>query len=661
MSFVISLSLLARFAAFAWALKLLVELKDWRIGYLAAMAALMMVCQFEMGLPPQGLGPVVLGIRPIELPSLGVGVLALVAVVYVGRLIKDHQQDKANLLSSRDELLRVLDAMPAQIAYVDASEKYRFVNHAYELWLGTGRETTLGRSIRDVTSDEHYDGAKPSINAALSGERVTSSGWIDFPLQGRRFIERTYIPEFDGSGAVLGFFAFLKDLTDQKRTIDLLEDSRSLVEQAVEVARLGFMVWSSKTQRLTQVSDGVLRIFARPEEDLLVSNEDYLQLVHPEDQSLVRVAAATEQRQINANSYRVVRPNGEVRHVRVVSYYVADAEGPDYRQIATIQDVTAQKSAELALYKSEERFRDFVDVASDWCWETDKYHRFTYWSSGMKKSLGWEPTERLGMRVDELQPVATDIDDWTQHMADFHERRPFRDFVCAWQTADGKTRYVRSNGKPLFDESGRFIGFRGVSSDITRVVEAQAAEQRSAERLTQAVQAFPAAFALFDADDRLVVCNKKYRDSFEQGDVKVRPGVTLSHLVQETLQNGRVPSETERWIKDRVNRREDPIQGAEYPWLEDQWIEISDYPLDDGSMITICVDVTSRKKAEQARRNHETVLAQLQRRNSMGEMAAAMAHELNQPLTAVANFSGGCLRQPARVPRADLVRNPEMP
>lgn len=80
------------------------------------------------------------------------------------------------------------------------------------------------------------------------------------------------------------------------------------------------------------------------------------------------------------------------------------------------------------------------------------------------------------------------------------------------------------------------------------------------------------------------------------------------------------------------------------------WMETHAVPLRDGrnkviALLGITRDITARKHAEEEVRLHYRELAHASRVNTMGEMASGLAHELNQPLAAIANYSHGCLRR----------------
>ncbi|MGF1610680.1 MAG: ATP-binding protein [Kiloniellales bacterium] len=131
---------------------------------------------------------------------------------------------------------------------------------------------------------------------------------------------------------------------------------------------------------------------------------------------------------------------------------------------------------------SEERFRDFAETASDWFWETGPDHRFTYLSERLA-DFGLSAAVRLGRRRWE---TADDVEEeplkWQAHRAALDRHEAFRDFVYRVRVEDGGQRFVTVSGKPVFDEAGNFLGYRGGARDVTcRVLSDRALRQAKQE------------------------------------------------------------------------------------------------------------------------------------------------------------------------------------
>lgn len=122
-----------------------------------------------------------------------------------------------------------------------------------------------------------------------------------------------------------------------------------------------------------------------------------------------------------------------------------------------------------------ERFRDCGETSSDWFWEQDEELRFRWFSNVNAPAdihvadLGYGKT-----RWELIDRGVTDAE-WERHKADLFARRPFHDFRFERLSADGVTHYVTVSGRPFFDKTGRFRGYRGSCRDITVQVQAQRA------------------------------------------------------------------------------------------------------------------------------------------------------------------------------------------
>lgn len=122
----------------------------------------------------------------------------------------------AQLARSEERLRLIMDAIPALIAYVDASERYRFANKGYAEWFGLDKDSIVGRSIAEVFGAEAYAQIKPYLDQAGTGEQV-SYEYSRISASGRQVYARSaVVPEASISGGVQGFFVLSIDITEQK-------------------------------------------------------------------------------------------------------------------------------------------------------------------------------------------------------------------------------------------------------------------------------------------------------------------------------------------------------------------------------------------------------------------------------------------------------------
>jgi diguanylate cyclase (GGDEF)-like protein/PAS domain S-box-containing protein len=149
---------------------------------------------------------------------------------------------------------------------------------------------------------------------------------------------------------------------------------------------------------------------------------------------------------------------------RLVHERTADLELSNQR---LIHDVIDRKRTEKALQESEQRFRQLVSMSSDWYWEQDEHYRFTAITGGFGEKAGVASERLLGKTRWETVPDMQDSDWGAAHIAQIHAHQRFTDLEYAMVDDHGGARWFSVNGEPLFDEHGKFTGYRGTGTDIT--------------------------------------------------------------------------------------------------------------------------------------------------------------------------------------------------
>ena len=126
----------------------------------------------------------------------------------------------------------------------------------------------------------------------------------------------------------------------------------------------------------------------------------------------------------------------------------------------TVQERTAE------LRESEARYRSLTELASDWYWEQD--------ANGIFTKVSGPVLEMLGIRVNALagEPGVAQVAGWNEAerevlQARIAARQPFLDFVFSRVNADGSQQQFRVSGEPMFNQSSRFIGYRGIGVELS--------------------------------------------------------------------------------------------------------------------------------------------------------------------------------------------------
>lgn len=144
------------------------------------------------------------------------------------------------------------------------------------------------------------------------------------------------------------------------------------------------------------------------------------------------------------------------------------------------------RAANDALARSEARFRDLATISSDWVWEQDADLRFCEMSSGLIRA-GMSNASTLGKTRWELPILLSDAE-WAPHKATLAAHQPFSDFEYSIQSDDGGIRWYSVSGRPIFDDTGKFSGYRGTGRDVTRAKAAEAALREHRDHLQELVE-----------------------------------------------------------------------------------------------------------------------------------------------------------------------------
>lgn len=141
----------------------------------------------------------------------------------------------AETLKESERWIRVVtDHVPALIAYVGADLTVQFYNKVYEAWYGNEGQPLLGRALSEIHEPHLYHRLLPRIQDALAGQNVTFEFEESNPRGEQRYMLRSYVPNTDSQGAVVGFFVMIRDITDRRRTALALQQAYDNLERRVK-------------------------------------------------------------------------------------------------------------------------------------------------------------------------------------------------------------------------------------------------------------------------------------------------------------------------------------------------------------------------------------------------------------------------------------------
>ena len=253
---------------------------------------------------------------------------------------------------------------------------------------------------------------------------------------------------------------------------DLLARDKK-IRRLVDSNIVGIIIWEVEG-RILEANDEFLRVVGYDREDLTAGRLHRTTLTPPEWRERDARTVAELKRIGTAQPFEKEYLRKDGSRVPVLIGGAMFEEGTS-QGVGFVLDLTDRKRAVEALRQSEERFRTLVQFSFDVYWETDAQHRFIHQEFAESLADAPELGSEIGKTRWEVPYLEPDEEAWRKHRETLDAHLPFRDFELARPAPDGSKRYVSVSGLPVFDETGRFVGYRGVGRHITERKRAEAA------------------------------------------------------------------------------------------------------------------------------------------------------------------------------------------
>jgi two-component system sensor kinase FixL len=411
-----------------------------------------------------------------------------------------------------------------------------------------------------------------------------------------------------------------------------LRESEARTKLAVNAANLGLMVWDIPGDE-RWVTEKWRQLFGFADSKP-VTFDRFLQIVHPGDRERVKqvVQHVLKHGGEYEIEYRITRPEGSIRWIAGHGSVELDERGKPYLARGVSRDVTKRKIAEEELRESEARFRTVANAAPVMIWMSDPDKLCTFFNKGWLDFTGRSLEQELGNGWAE-GVHREDIDRCLDiYQNSFNARESFT-MEYRLRRSDGEYRWVLDIGTPRFASDGAFLGYIGSCIDIT---ERKAAE----EKFRLVLDAAPNAMIMVDPAGVINFANASAATVFGYS-LSELIGCQIEMLIPKRFRDQHLgyrkdflshPSSRAMGIgRDLFGRRKD---GSEFP------VEVGLSPMRTTRGVFVLaslIDISARKAAEEDARRRREQVELLSRVSLLGEMTASLAHEINQPLTAIVN------------------------
>lgn len=541
---------------------------------------------------------------------------------------------------------RILNALPVHLAMLDEQGVIRTVNDAWRKYslgvLYQNHEHLEGTDYLAVCDAAVEQGQEQAQAIADGLRRVLadkcSTFGVEYPCQTegiQRWFKVMASPLRDDKhrGAMIAHV----DITDRKQA-ELERDQ--LFEQSLSLLCIGGL-------------DGYMRRWSRSVQVLGYKPNELMKLslwtlLHPDDRELASAMGAQLRagEMVSTTEMRVRSKDGSYRWI------LWDAV-PCLEQdlfFATGQDITDRKEIEQQLRESHQRFQLIAGATREAVWDWDLRENRLWQNEAYLEVFGTfdrsseTPVEWWRRRIhpDDLERVLSVI---PRVRVDGQQK-----WVLEYrlQRADGSYAYVYDRGFVIFDEQQKPVRMVGSIIDVTALKTTEEKLRESEERFRLAAKATRDAIWDWDRERSYIWRSKGFQSLFGYSAEQITPDLAWW--------TDRIhPDDRERVLSQLPDMESNKSQQCAFEYrfrrADGSYADVIDRGFvmlnTEGRavrMVGSIMDVSQRRRAESLAHMHQAELAHRSRISTMGEIATGIAHELNQPLTAISNYAESCSR-----------------
>jgi PAS domain S-box-containing protein len=561
-------------------------------------------------------------------------------------------REQANLLGLTHDTIFVMD-MEGVIKYW---------NRGAEELYGWTAEQAMGRVVHDLLKTV-FPGPLEQIKAEVTRSGRWEGELVHTRKDGSQVVVASHWSlERSKQGAPVAILETNNDITERKQaedrlrhSIEALRQSEAYLAESQKLTHTGSWALDLASEKYVYVSEEDFRIWGFDPQEGPPTREAVFRRIHPEDRYRWRrnFENSLGEKTDNFDEYRIVLPDGTVKHIHTLRHPVLNDAGDLVKLVGTTIDITERKRAEEALRESERKYHELVERANSIILHWQRDGRIIHLNEFGQRFFGYTESEIRGRHV-----IGTIVPETESSGRDLQR---LMDEICANPSAfeqnvnenmrrNGERVWIAWTNKVQLNSKGEVTEILSIGLDITDRKRAEEALRRSEAYLAEAQRlSHTGSWASECTGQPLYWSEEVFRIfGFDPQQGTPTPDQPLQRIHPEDLDKylgtfdramqakvdfeveARVvlPDGTVRYI-DGIGR---PVLNAKGEVLE---------------VVGAVADITERKRAEEERerlRQLEADLAHINRISMMGELAASIAHEVNQPLSGVVSNGSACLR-----------------
>jgi PAS domain S-box-containing protein len=410
---------------------------------------------------------------------------------------------------------------------------------------------------------------------------------------------------YDKSGQPAEVVGSWSDITARKAAEEALEATRQRLEHLV--ARSPAVIYSFKATgdyTPTFISKNVKDLLGYETREYLASPDFWQTRVHPKDlDRILRSMGRLFEEGHITNEYRFRKKDGNYSWIGDELQLVRNEAGDPIEVIGAWTDITARRHLGEALVAAQNRLVHVLvsSPAVIYSFRASGDYGPTFISDNIKDLLGYEPNEYL--ESPDFWRRCVHPDDLPGIEAEFgHLYKKGRHTVeYRFRKKNGSYSWVSDDWHLIHDKDGQPVEVVGSWSDVTARKNAEIALRQVERRLTDAIESISEGFSLYDADDRLVVCNSNYSELLWRGLSSPAPGTPYEMIIRTAAERGLVEDAKGRideWVAERLAKHRNPVRPHVQQRSDGCWVQINERKTDDGGTVAVYTNITELKRAE---------------------------------------------------------------
>ncbi len=549
----------------------------------------------------------------------------------VGTITQDISERKAAERTLRESEARLKDAQ-------------RRARLAYWSWDPAAREYAFGEEYREIvgvdsaeeviTDDQFlrfvHEADRDRVAASLQRQRDDlDPGILEYRVRrpdGRVvWLRDSCERELDAAGRVARLVGTVQDVTDQKTTEQALRESQARLADAQRRAKIAYWTWTGTGHGLDWHSD-VAHVLGVQSDAMPETSDAYVRrLVHDADRAALAALyrRATEDPSPYETEYRIVKPDGSVAWIRELGEPVADGSSPP-NYVGTLQDVTEQKQAELALRESEARLRAFMDHAPAIIYLKDSQGRYLMVNREFERVEGVTEDQVRGITLADLRPRDSRpaLAEQDREVLD-QGKVTMREISGYWE---GGHRHLLVVKFPIRDVAGNIVGIGCYAQDISQHKQAELALAESEARFRSFMDNAPFDMVVKDLQGRYLMINRGVEAAWQLAATEILGRCLLD------LSSSDGVAQVEAIEREVVETGHIVAREVHFTDLGPEWTYEVKFPIKDaaGGIVAIggaAIDISDRKKAQMELAESEARLRRAQQQARLAYWSWQFASE----------------------------------